>query len=157
VGFKPLKKLNSNYFVFSHDVKTVFSISLALLILISQLGISVGTHFCMGHAIESQLSMGHGHLDCGMEKMDSECASHPEKKIHFEESPCCDNEYLSMDVEEEFQSSLDRYSLNFEFVGVFMASFFGLFTVNQQKPEYSQYIPPLVIRDISTLHQVFLI
>ena len=125
--------------------------------LTSHLGFSVGTHYCMGHAVESKLMIGHEHLDCGMGDMDKGCERKSDKETHLDKKPCCENEYLSIDVEDEFKPSVEHSLPNLDFVAAFVVSYLDLFSTDQELPQYSVYDPSLVTWDISILHQVFLI
>ena len=125
--------------------------------LTSHLGFAVGTHYCMGDAVESKLMIGHEHLDCGMGDMDKDCERKSDKETHLNKMPCCENEYLSMDVKDEFKLSVEQSTLNFEFVVAFVVSYIDLFSTDRVEQQYSAYDPPLVTKNISILHQVFLI
>ncbi|MEP1033163.1 hypothetical protein [Ekhidna sp.] len=138
-------------------MKKVISISLALLMLTSHLGFAVGTHFCGGLAVEAKLMIGHEHLDCGMADMDKECEGKSEGKTYLDKVPCCDNEYLSIEVEDEFKPSFEQTAFNFEFVAAFAVLYLDIISVDQQNPQYTEYDPPLVTKDIPILHQVFII
>jgi len=124
--------------------------------LTSHLGFAVGTHYCGGHAVESKLMLGHSHMDCGMGDMDKDCARKTDSKTYLDKVPCCENEYLSMEVEDEFNPGLEQSKLSMDFVASFVITYLDRF-LDQEEPQYSDYDPPLVTRDISILHQVFLI
>lgn len=110
-------------YVSLHHVKKIISISLVLMFLVSHLGLAVGTHYCMGMAVKSEIVLGHEHLDCGM-GMDR-TATHSEQEM-IAASPCCQNTYASVDVENDInlQTALDQ--LNLEFVVAFIHSFWEL-------------------------------
>ena len=124
--------------------------------LTSHLGFAVGTHYCGGHAVESKLMLGHSHMDCGMGDMDKDCERKTDSKTYLDKVPCCENEYLSMEVEDEFKPGLEQSKVSVDFVASFVITFLDRF-LDQEEPQYSDYDPPLVTRDISILHQVFLI
>lgn len=111
----------------------------------------------MGHAVESKLMIGHEHLDCGMSNMDKICEPISDSETRFDKQSCCENEYLNIEVKDEFKSSIYQNSLNFNFVTAFVVSYVNLFSSDQEKPQISFSDPPLVTRDILTLNQVFLI
>ncbi len=125
--------------------------------LASHVGFAVGTHFCMGHAVETKLMIGNDHLDCGIGDMDRDCKRKSDLEPYLDKVPCCENEYLSIEVEDEFNPGIDQNSFKLEFVAVFAISYINLFNTYKEKPQYSVYDPPLVPKDISILHQVFLI
>lgn len=125
--------------------------------LTSHLGFAVGTHFCGGLAVEAKLMIGHEHLDCGMADMDKECERKSDGKTYLDKSPCCENEYLTIEVEDEFKPSVEQTALNFEFVAAFVVSYLDFFSVDEENGQLAEYDPPLVTEDISILHQVFII
>ena len=125
--------------------------------LTSHVGFAVGTHFCGRLAVEVKLMIGHEHLDCGMADMDKECEGKSDEKSHLDKMPCCENEYLNIEVEDEFKPSVDQTALNFDFVAAFVVSYLEIFSSDQENPRYTAYDPPLVTQDIPILHQVFII
>tara|TARA_B100000609_G_C17115356_1_gene381980 strand:+ start:210 stop:590 length:381 start_codon:yes stop_codon:yes gene_type:complete len=125
--------------------------------LTSHVGFAVGTHFCGRLAVEVKLMIGHEHLDCGMADMDKECEGKSDEKAHLDKMPCCENEYLNIEVEDEFKPSVDQTALNFDFVAAFVVSYLEIFSSDQENPRYTAYDPPLVTQDIPILHQVFII
>lgn len=137
-------------------LKKIISISLVLLLITSHLGIAVGTHYCSGLAVETKAMLGHQHLDCGMGDMDSDCEG-SESETHVDKMPCCENDYLSIPVEDEFRPTFDQSKIDVDFVAAFIVSYLEVFSVNAETSHFTQYDPPLVTRDISTLHQVFII
>ena len=124
----------------------------------SHLGFAVGTHFCGGLAVESKLLLGHSHLDCGMSDMDTSCERKSQTKTYLDKIPCCDNEYFSIDVEDNFTPVAKVINFNnLSFVTAYLLSFNEIFSSNLEKPKYTYFPPPRVKRIISTLYQVFLI
>ena len=130
---------------------------LVFLMLTSHLGFAVGTHYCGGLAVEAKLMIGHEHLDCGMADMDKECESKSDGKTHLDKIPCCENEYLTIEVEDEFKPSVEQTTFSFEFVAAIVVSYLDLFSVDEENGQLAEYDPPLVTEDISILHQVFII
>lgn len=136
-------------------LKKIISISLIILLITSHLGIAVGTHYCGGLAVETRAMIGHQHMDCGMGDMDSDCEG-TDSETRFDKLPCCQNEYLSVPVEDEFKPVLDQSKINVDFISAFVVTYLELFS-DRFETQFIQYDPPLVTRDISTLLQVFLI
>lgn len=125
--------------------------------LASHLGFAVGTHFCGGQAVESKFMIENEHLDCGMADMDKECENKSEGRTYLDKIPCCQNKYLSIEIEDEFKPSLEQKALSLEFVAAFVVSYLDFFSVDEENGQLAEYDPPLVTRDISILHQVFII
>ncbi len=119
------------------------------------MGFAIGTHFCGGMAVETELMIGYQHLDCGM-GMASDCETPSDSDSILMDKHCCDNDYYSVEVEEDFQSAESTVEINVEFVAAYVITL--LYSASEQDlPTYINYDPPLVSEDISILHQVFII
>lgn len=125
---------------------------LAALVLLSSISWTLEEHYCMGRLVEVSLfAETHG---CGMEldQMDPEPAE-------GEKPGCCDEQTIVHDVQEPFKSAQDQ--LNFTSPTLLAGSFqvyspFILTTAESMAvPEYRP--PPLPVKDIQLLHEVFLI
>ena len=125
--------------------------------LTSHLGFAVGTHYCRGLAVETKVMIGHEHLDCGMAYMDKDCEGKSDGKTHLDKMPCCNNEYASFDIEDEFKPIVEHKAPSIQFVAAFVVSYVDVFSVDEVNPQNTDYDPPLVTRDIPSLHQVFII
>lgn len=122
------------------------------------MGFAVATHFCGGLAVESKVVLGHETLDCGMANMDKGCKSDSPSGTHLKKKPCCENEYHSLDVEDDFKPTIVQSMVNVEFVAAFIVTFLHLpLSSTYEAPQYANYSPPLIDQDIPVLHQVFLI
>lgn len=136
-------------------MKKVISIALILLLLISQLGLAIGTHYCMGLAVKSEVSLGPAHLDCGMGQMEVPCANDGKEMIA--QSPCCQNVYVSAEVSDDFRTApaLDQFSPHFV-AAVPSQSFFGehLFTRTKEAPVLLYKSPPRLL-DVRVAFQIF--
>lgn len=134
-------------------LKRILAISLSALMLISSTGVSLATHFCMGRAVETKLSLGEAELDCGMEETQS-C----EHQTQLHRIPCCDNEYQSISHDENF--SLSKLLISFELS--LQAEIFRLF---DWQPNFDKllstlnlfYPQPPLAQDLPILHQSFLL
>lgn len=114
------------------------------------------THFCMGHAMNSEIGFGKKHLDCGMEMpMDH---SENEQDNQKDLSSCCENitEHLQVDEDVHLKKFEVKLDLNFALalVQVFV---FGLDLSDQENPELPHYSSPPLIEDLHVLHRTFLI
>ena len=138
-------------------MKEILSIALALIMLSTNMGFAVATHYCGGMAVESQLVFGHEALDCGMANMDKDCET-PLEGMHLSKKPCCENKYQSLDTEDDFKPTIAHSMVNVEFVAAFLVTFLHLpISSTNEESQYANYSPPLIDQDISVLHQVFLI
>lgn len=135
-------------------MKKIFSISLAFILLLSNVGFTMGTHFCGGLPVKSELMIGHSHLDCGMGEMErQDCGD----DLQVKAKPCCENQYQTLEIEDDFKVSKASLDLSPVFVVAYIESFLNLAFSDSTKTQYVNYSPPLLLRDIPVLNQVFLI
>ena len=135
-------------------MKKILSISLALVLLISNVGLTMGTHFCGGHAVKHELMLGPADLNCGMPDMDQEHA--PVEGTFFEAPGCCDNEYQTLEIEDDFKVSLEQLQISPDFIIVyFYTSLDSDLAAGRQQRIPTDYSPPLLLRDLPVLNQVF--
>jgi hypothetical protein len=122
------------------------------------MGFALATHYCGGLAVESQIVMGNTVLDCGMADMYKGCKSDSPLAIHIKKMPCCENQYQSLDIDDDYKRTIFQSNVNIDFIASFIVSFFqvSLFSENKEN-QYANYLPPLLECDVTVLHQVFLI
>jgi hypothetical protein len=125
--------------------------------LCGHLGFAVGTHHCGGIAVESKMMIGHEHLDCGMGDMDKDCKRETDATPAFKKTPCCENQYLSLEIDNALKPRILGVSLNLDFVLAYSASFRELLPSTEKIFYYAHYDPPLRNLDLPVLHQVFTI
>ena len=123
----------------------------------SQLGLMVGTHFCGGEAVKSELSVGKANLDCGMEEMGS--CENTDAKDSVESKPCCDNQYLSLDVDNEYNSQQNLTVDQLKLVVVATVVFFNWteFFPLTETSNFADIPPPPLESDFIVLFQSFLL
>ena len=139
-------------------MKKIVAISLAFILLFSNLGFAVGTHYCGGEEVMSRFLLGESALSCGMAAMESNCDSDHGDGLSFSKSGCCENEYRSFQVDDNYHPELVKLVQNFSFaVAFFYTDYFtGLFP-SVEKTFYSDYSPPPLEKDLRVLFQTFLI
>ena len=137
-------------------MKRVLAISLALILLTSNIGLAMATHFCSGEAVKTEIVLGHGHLDCGMSGMDRGAEPNTEKGPKSKN--CCENDYQTIEIEDDYHSSFAPLLFNLDFVVALAHTFLNIAPVAEtEKSPYAHYSPPLLLRDLSVLNQVFII
>jgi len=86
-------------------MKKLLSISLALLMLLSGMQLTISTHYCGGELADSKVSLT-GHLaSCGMESSNDGC-SLPESNM---ESSCCNNKVSVYAVDQNYSPSFSEF------------------------------------------------
>jgi hypothetical protein len=108
----------------------------------------------MGMAVQSDLMLGHEHMDCGM-AMD-ESTPIDNNQTHLTTPQCCENQYVSIETDETFTKSLDLDVLQ-TFVTILPPSvLYTLESIDSTTPLLAfDTSPPLLKQDITVLHQVF--
>ena len=126
---------------------------MALLLLASTTSWKVEKHFCMGHLVD--LAFFSEAEDCGM-AMDM---MNDDNSTAQEESSCCSEETIFIDGREDLKTVNVDLSLDQQFFLIaYSYSFTGLFNgMGQQIVAKEYYPPPLLVRNVQILDQVFLI
>lgn len=128
------------------------------MLLLSNTGYTMATHYCGGEAVESKLMLIKHNLDCGMPDMEQECEEDMPNGHQLSPKPCCQNEYQTFQVDDTFKTQVIEVAPNFVFVAAFVQRFI-LHTLYKSDtfPKYTDYTPPLPEQDIQVLFQSFLI
>lgn len=136
-------------------MKKLISIALTLILLISNVGFTMATHFCGGEAVKSELMLGQKQLGCDMPDMERHGES--DSTTRFDAKGCCDNHYQALTIEDDYSLKLVK-TLNFDFAIAFVHVFLKSdIPAEFEKQQYAHYSPPLLLRDLPVLNQVFLI
>lgn len=143
-------------------MKKFFSILLSIILVASHLSLTRGTHFCHGEVVETKILLGKMDLDCGMQNMREYCditeksTSH---ELYFGNVPCCQNEYQTIHVTDEFVKDAAQFSFSFNFSSAFIYSTLNpdLFSKSTTQQFYTEYSPPPLEKDLEVLFESFLI
>jgi len=130
----------------------LFSVSMALLLLLSTISWTVEKHLCMGRVMDIAL-FDHAE-DCGMEAGLALLDESSQITKH-----CCDNESVTMQGQDTLNLDIFHFDFSHQvFLISFTTSYLGLF---QETPDrnivFDFYPPPILAKDLNILHQVFLI
>ena len=135
-------------------MKQVISIVLTLLLLLSSSGVTYAEHFCGDHKMMGKITLGEATLSCGMAMPVSTCEDELAAEPH-----CCDNQYTSIDTDDNFAGESYDLQVNPTFVASFVAVF-----VLQCEREFTKdfdyfkdYSPPPLGEDLQVLYETFLI
>nr|WP_299487647.1 hypothetical protein [uncultured Allomuricauda sp.] len=127
------------------------SIFLALMVLLSTVSWTVDKHLCMGRVMDVSF-FAHAD-DCGMEEAMKAMGT------DAGENHCCDDESFTLKGQDDLK--LSWYDLDLEhqtFLVVFTHSYLDLFVPVEELPvPHEKYPPPILVKDIQVLDQVFLI
>lgn len=125
--------------------RQISSLMLAILVMFSTMSFTVEKHFCGDHLVDKAVFS--EAKTCGM-PMDAMGAEH-----------CCTNEKISVEGQDELKISFDSFDFHQQvFLSTFTYSYFELFeSVPNEPVPFKDYSPPLLVRDIQLVDQVFLI
>lgn len=139
-------------------MKRFVAISLAIIIMMSNLGLTVATHYCGGHAVESGLQLGGGDLDCGMKDGGTEYQAANENCAHFTAEHCCENLHQTLQTDNTLQIDLPAPEFHAPVAepAVYAFHYYEPVTALEIAP-FRIDPPPIFERDIQVLFQTFLI
>ncbi|MCP4975224.1 MAG: hypothetical protein GY931_03605 [Maribacter sp.] len=126
---------------------------MALLLLASTTSWKVEKHFCMGHLVDVALFS--DAKDCGM----SMYLMNDDNSTLQQENSCCSDEVIFVAGQEDLKIAFENLSVDQQlFLFAFTHSFTNLFNgLEQQNVANEYYPPPLLVRNVQILDQVFLI
>ena len=130
----------------------LFSVIMALLLLLSTVSFTVDKHFCGDTLVETAIF--HKAVGCGMEmtKPSSEGCSIIKKN-------CCNDEQIVVDGQDELNINSDTLSFDQQrFVASFLHTYINSFQgLDENITSYRLYKPPLVIRQLYKLDETYII
>ena len=131
----------------------VFSCLMAFLLLASTTSWTIGKHYCMGHLVD--VSLFEEAEDCGMAMTTSES----DNLLISDENSCCNDELIVVEGQDDLQLSFENISVDQQlFLVAFTYSYFNLVEISSERPLLNEYYPPpLIVKDIQLLDEVFLI
>ena len=135
----------------------IFSVALAVLVLVSTLSVSVGKHYCGEHLVDVAIF---AEADkCGMEATDQGTESSEEDLMMAAKSCCSDVVDLFEGQDELSLEKTKELNANQKvFVMAFAAVFSGSNLLELQNPApFEHYSPPILDKDIQVLHEVYII
>ena len=110
------------------------------------------THYCMGMKLKSKIAVGHDKLGCGMD-MDHDSHEDGDAENH-----CCDNEYLTVEVADDYQPNTTEYALDVPLAAAILFTYFYFEPRVPEKPLIPADVsPPPQHQDRQILYQTFLI
>ncbi len=139
-------------------MKKVIAISFALILLVSNISLTIGAHYCGGEVVKTRIMLGETHLDCGMAEMDETCNDFAGHGLEFDKPPCCENRYQTFQVDNDFNSYPPLSILNVDFIIALVHSDIVVALFSKAKNSfYTDYSPPPLIKDLPVLFRTFLI
>ncbi|MEO9891099.1 hypothetical protein [Aurantibacter sp.] len=131
-----------------------FSVAMAIMVLASTVSWTVSKHYCMGRLMNVAL-FAHAE-NCGMELAIQD--SFDALQI-AEENSCCDNEMTTISGQDELTFSFNDLKLDQQYFLVsYMQGYLALLQDDTRNTiADNQYPPPILVKNIHLLDEVFLI
>lgn len=131
----------------------IMSLVMALVVLFSTTSFTVNMHYCGDHLVDMKIYQ--EAEGCGMEIPMTNLTS----ETGLSKTPCCKNEQLLIQGQDELQTPIDNLSFSIEyFVIATVYSYINLFeSLPKETIPFKEYVPPNLVADIQVLDQVFII
>lgn len=131
--------------------RNITAVLLAVLVLTSTMSFTINKHFCGGHLVSTSVIL--KAKSCGMDSpqtKDRDCETFVKN--------CCNEETQLIEGQEDLKLDLTDLDQKQLFIYSFVLSYIDLFEgLEKHIVPYEHYKPPLVVRDIQLLDEVFLI
>jgi len=130
------------------------AVSMAFIVLFTTMSFTVSMHYCGDSLVDYSFTT--LAESCGMDiKPSSETCD----ASSFTQDTCCNDKQLVIEGQDNLKLSFENLSLEQQtFVASFVYSYIDLFeVVEENNDSFSYYSPPVLTKDISVLHQTFLI
>lgn len=138
-----------------------FSILLSFILLASPMYLTIGTHFCEGEAMETKILFWEKHLGCEMTDLEKPCNDSQKtdnKGVNFDKIPCCENEYQTVRLTNEYVEKATQIVSSVEFTLTYIYTTQNLdFSTKSTNQANSEYFSPPFEKDVQVLFQTFLI
>lgn len=128
---------------------------MALVVLFSTMSFSLDMHYCGDHLVDFSLSenVDTCMMKAEMPKSSNECA------VTDMEMDCCSDVEIIIEGQDELKLSFDKIAIDQQvFIASFIYTYVNLFEgLEENVTSFSDYPPPLVIRQIYKLDETYLI
>lgn len=138
-------------------INKLISVSMALVVLLSTLSFTIDMHYCGGVLVETAIFK--KPKGCGME-METGAVKENRQGCSITKKGCCTDEHIVVDGQDELKlSTFDKLTLEQQAIVVsYFYSYINLFEgLENNLVPFKNYSPPLVVKDIHVLDEVYLI
>lgn len=135
-------------------VHKISAFLMAFVVLFSTMSFTIDMHYCGGTLVDKAVFK--EAESCGMEmEMEKNNAS---SECTISKKNCCSDEQLNLRGQDELQITFDKYTFDQQyFTASFITTYIQLFEGTKQETPLLEYPPPLIVRQIYKLDEVYLI
>jgi len=133
--------------------KKISAIFMAFVVIFSTMSFTFSEHYCGEHMVDWALFS--KAESCGMEMQKPT----PTEDCNIKKDNCCSDVVIQIEGQSELKTDLSRFDFNQHiFVASFVYSYVNLFEgLDENIVPFKYYSPPLLVRDIQVLDEVFII
>ena len=130
----------------------ILSIAMAFVVLLSTLSFTISKHYCGDTLVDTSLFS--KAKSCGMEMQNSS-----NKDCSIIKKNCCSEEQQLVEGQDNLKLDFTKFDLQQKiFVSTFVYTYINLFEgITKESIHFKDYSPPLIVKDIHTLDEVYLI
>jgi len=134
-------------------LQKISAISMAFVVLFSTFSFTISEHYCGNHLVDSALFS--KAESCGMDMENPT----PTKDCSIKKSNCCSDVVKQIEGQDELQIDFSKLTINQQkFIASFTYSYINLFDgLENNIVPFKYYSPPLLVKDIQILDEVFII
>ncbi len=135
-----------------NSIRNISVIFMAMIVLFSTLSFTIDMHYCGDRLVD--LALFKEAKTCGMNLQSNKIAT-----CSVTKKSCCSDKELTFEGQNELKHSVDKITMEQQ---VFVASFCFSYAILFQDTEnetlnFTEYPPPLMVKDIYLLNETFLI
>jgi len=130
----------------------IVSVLMAVIVFMSTISLTIDMHYCGSVLVDTSIL--NNAESCGMEQV-----SKSSKECSVMKKNCCSDEQIIIEGQDELKISFDNLSFDQQvFVSSFVYSYINLFEgLKENTSSITEYPPPLIVRPIYKLDEVYLI
>ena len=130
----------------------ILSSAMAFVVLLSTLSFTISKHYCGDTLVDTSLFS--KAKSCGMEMQNSS-----NKDCSIIKKNCCSEEQQLIEGQDNLKLDFTKFDLQQKiFVNTFVYTYINLFEgITKESIHFKDYSPPLIVKDIHTLDEVYLI
>lgn len=135
----------------------MMALFLSLLMLGSQVGFAVSTHFCGGEVSDRVISLVGSKVGCGMESQESSCSTVEISDDNISEKSCCEDESQVYQLDEDLSKKQNSIELETTFISLFLTNYTLPFNTEEKVVCSNIPSPPLIQQNSQVLFQTFIL